>query len=168
MSLSHVCNSALAQLTWHLVSPRNLSAWFLTHIRIDSLFPATTSTIPTVTDNLFANGLITANEIGVSFEPTTQQSVVNGELTWGTFFLFCFFFFMWWWKCYPGGTDSTKFTGSISFTPITTTSPASGLWGINQSIRYGTSATILSSTAGIVDTGEFWVLSPKKKKFLFT
>lgn len=30
------------------------------------------------------------------------------------------------------------------------TSPASAFWGINQSIRYGSSTTILSNTAGIV------------------
>ncbi|KAF9015688.1 aspartic protease [Cyathus striatus] len=105
----------------------------------DTLSPATGSTVPTVTGNLFANGVITSNEIGISFEPTTSQDVVNGELTWG-------------------GTDSSKFTGSISFTPITSTSPANQFWGINQSIRYGTSTTILSSTAGIVDTGTTLVL----------
>lgn len=37
--------------------------------------------------------------------------------------------------------------------PSATTSPASEFWGINESIRYGTSTTILSTTAGIVDTG---------------
>ena len=41
--------------------------------------------------------------------------------------------------------------------PITTTSPASAYWGIDQSVRYGDS-TILDTTAGIVDTGE-WKLS---------
>ncbi|KAF8480633.1 aspartic peptidase domain-containing protein [Gautieria morchelliformis] len=45
--------------------------------------------------------------------------------------------------------DSTKFTGSISFTPITSTSPPV-FWGIDQSVTYfGTSTNILSSTAGI-------------------
>ena len=51
-----------------------------------------------------------------------------------------------------GGADTSKFTGSINFTPITETSPASSFWGINQSIKYG-ATNILSSTAGIVDTG---------------
>lgn len=32
-------------------------------------------------------------------------------------------------------------------------SPANQFWGINQQIRYGTSTSILSNTAGIVDTG---------------
>jgi len=39
--------------------------------------------IPTVTDNLFSQGTITANEIGVSFQPTTTVPEDNGELTWG-------------------------------------------------------------------------------------
>jgi len=38
--------------------------------------------------------------------------------------------------------------------PITTTFPASEFWGINQSVRYGTSTSILTTTAGIVDTGK--------------
>jgi cathepsin E len=106
----------------------------------DTLSPATTTLIPTVTDNLFSAGTIPAHEIAVSFEPITGTSGVelNGELTWG-------------------GTDSTKFTGSITFTPLTTTSPASEFWGINQSILYGTT-TIQSTTAGIVDTGTTLVL----------
>ncbi|KIJ98997.1 hypothetical protein K443DRAFT_133220 [Laccaria amethystina LaAM-08-1] len=92
-----------------------------------------TGTIPTVTDNLFKNSVISANTLGISIQPITQNNVVNGELTWG-------------------GTDSSKLTGSTNLTPLTTTSPASQFWGINQSIRYGTSTSILSSTAGIVDT----------------
>ncbi|KAF9447010.1 acid protease [Macrolepiota fuliginosa MF-IS2] len=103
-----------------------------------TLSPATSSLIPTVTDNLFSQGSITANEIGISFEPTTSDEVLNGELAWG-------------------GTDSSKFSGSINFTPITSTSPSNLFWGINQSVRYG-STSILSTTAGIVDTGTTLVL----------
>ncbi|KAG5651286.1 hypothetical protein H0H81_009203 [Sphagnurus paluster] len=51
-----------------------------------------------------------------------------------------------------GGVDKSKYTGSINYTPLTTTAPASHFWGINQSIRYGPSTNILSNTAGIVDT----------------
>jgi cathepsin E len=43
------------------------------------------TTIPTVTDNLYSQGVIIADEIGISFEPTTQPQVMNGELTWGQF-----------------------------------------------------------------------------------
>ncbi|KAK2464671.1 hypothetical protein APHAL10511_003247, partial [Amanita phalloides] len=41
--------------------------------------------------------------------------------------------------------------------PVTSTYPASAYWGINESITYG-SRTILSSTAGIVDTGTTLIL----------
>ncbi|TCD61549.1 hypothetical protein EIP91_008260 [Steccherinum ochraceum] len=99
-----------------------------------TLSPDTRTSIPTVTDNLFSAGTITQNLIAVSFEPTTSESSTNGELTFG-------------------GTDSSKFTGSISYAPITRTSPASAYWGIDQSVRYGSNTNILSSTAGIVDTG---------------
>ncbi|KAF7364901.1 Acid protease [Mycena venus] len=86
-----------------------------------------TSSVPTVTDNLFKQGTIPTESIGISFVPTTSATdAANGELTFG-------------------GTDSSKFTGEISFVPITTTSPAS---------NYGTDGTtILDLTAGIVDTG---------------
>jgi len=97
-----------------------------------------TSTVPTVTDNLFSQGVISAHSVAVSFEPTTSDSVTNGELTFG-------------------GTDSTKFTGSITFTPITSTSPASEFWGINESITFG-STSIQTETAGIVDTGTTLIL----------
>ncbi|KAK0481538.1 aspartic peptidase A1 [Armillaria novae-zelandiae] len=95
-----------------------------------TLSPATTTLIPTVTDNLYSQGSITSDEIGVYFAPTTQDEVVNGELSW-----------------------APKISGSIGYAPLTSTYPASVYWGIDESITYGTSTTILSSTAGIVDTG---------------
>ena len=57
--------------------------------------------IPTVTDNLFSQGAISANLVSVSFEPTGTDAgpVKNGELTFG-------------------GADSSKFTGSITFTYV--------------------------------------------------
>jgi len=97
-----------------------------------TLSPDTGSTVPTVTDNLFTEGTISANELGISFEPTTSDSEVNGELTWG-------------------GIDSSKFTGDITYAPITTTSPASTYWGLDASMDYG-DTTNLSTTAGILDT----------------
>ena len=54
-------------------------------------------TVPTITDNLFAQGTISTEVVSVLFEPTTSDSVVNGELTFG-------------------GTDSSKFTGDITYT----------------------------------------------------
>ncbi|KAH9926246.1 acid protease [Epithele typhae] len=103
-------------------------------LTLNTLSPHSRSTIPTVTDNLFAQGTISQNLVAVSFEPTQQRTNTNGELTFG-------------------GIDQSKFTGSITYAPLTTVSPASKFFGINQSIRYGTSTPILSSTAGIVDTG---------------
>jgi cathepsin E len=48
-----------------------------------TLSPATGTLIPTVTDNLFGGGTITAHAFGISFEPTTSLDVVNGEISWG-------------------------------------------------------------------------------------
>ncbi|KAL4245114.1 Polyporopepsin [Abortiporus biennis] len=108
-------------------------------LTVGTLRPHTSSSVPTVTDNLFSKGVISANLVSVSFAPTNSISSVNGELTFG-------------------GIDSSKFTGSIRFAPITTTYPASFFWGINQSIRYSTGTAILSTTAGIVDTGTTLIL----------
>ncbi|KAG0703772.1 acid protease [Suillus ampliporus] len=93
-----------------------------------------TQEVPTVTDNLYAQGTIPSDLIGIFYEPSSTANVANGELTFG-------------------GTDSTKYTGSINTVPLTTTSPADNYWGINQSVSYGTGNTILNTTAGIVDTG---------------
>ncbi|KAI0040822.1 acid protease [Auriscalpium vulgare] len=99
-----------------------------------------TTNVPTVTDNLFRQGTIATESIGIFYEPSTSaESVANGELTFG-------------------GVDTTKITGDVSYVPITSTSPASQYWGIDQSVSYGDSTTILDSTAGIVDTGTTLVL----------
>jgi hypothetical protein len=66
-------------------------------IKANTHYPGTTSDgglVPTVTDNAFTNGLISARQVGVSFEPTTSLSVTNGELSFG-------------------GADTSKFTGSL-------------------------------------------------------
>lgn len=41
--------------------------------------------VPTVTDNLYAQGAISADAIGVYFAPTTVADTVNGELTFGSY-----------------------------------------------------------------------------------
>ncbi|KAI9462931.1 acid protease [Russula earlei] len=120
-----------------------------TNLTIGALSPSRGSAVPTITDNLFSQGTIASNMVSVSFEPTNGTSDKNGELTFG-------------------GTDSTKFTGNITFTmpvptrasdsPITATFPASSFWGIDQSVSYGTSTSILNTTAGIVDTGTTLIL----------
>ncbi|KAJ3991904.1 family A1 protease [Lentinula boryana] len=93
------------------------------------------STVPTVTDNLFSQGTIAEKVVAISFEPTTTDEVTNGEL-----------FF--------GGTDSSKFTGDITYTSVIYNSAnlTGDYWGITQTVTYG-STTIQSSLSGIVDTG---------------
>ncbi|KAH0831880.1 acid protease [Lanmaoa asiatica] len=93
-----------------------------------------TTEVPTVTDNLYAQDLISTNSLGIFYEPSSTTDVTNGELTFG-------------------GTDNSKYTGKINFVPITSTSPASNYWGIDQSVTYGGSNPLLQTTAGIVDTG---------------
>ncbi|OJT15186.1 Polyporopepsin [Trametes pubescens] len=90
--------------------------------------------VPTVTDNLFAQGTIANDSIGIFYQPTTDSGALNGELTFG-------------------GVDTSKTTGDVSFVPITSTSPASQYWGIDQELTYGQDTTLLSGSAGIVDTG---------------
>lgn len=89
-------------------------------------------TIPTVIDNAFSAKSIDQKKVGVFFAPTTASEA--GEIIFG-------------------GADPSKYTGSLNYVPITSTSPASSYVGIDQSIKYGESTTILATTAGIVDTG---------------
>jgi hypothetical protein len=93
--------------------------------------------VPTVSDNLLSQGTISTEVLGIFYAPASEATS-TGELTFG-------------------GVDSSKTTSEVSFVPITTTSPASEYWGIDESITYG-SKKILSSTAGIVDTGTTLVL----------
>lgn len=99
-----------------------------------------TSKVPTVADNLYSQKKISTEVLGVSYNPTTSYTTANGELTFG-------------------GVDSSKFTGSITYASITAKSPAKYYWGLDQSISYGSSGSnVLSSTAGILDTGTTLVL----------
>ncbi|PPR06130.1 hypothetical protein CVT26_005352 [Gymnopilus dilepis] len=108
-------------------------------LTLGSLSPATGDTVPTVTDNLFSQGLIPTNAIGISFEPTNSEKEFNGAINWGSI-------------------DTSKFTGDLTYIPITTVSPASHYWGIDQAITYGESTPILDTAAGIVDTGTTLIL----------
>jgi len=58
-----------------------------------------------------------------------------------------------------GGIDSSKFTGNITYTAVTSISPASNYWGIEQNLSYN-GQTLLSGSAGIVDTGTTLLLIP--------
>lgn len=96
-----------------------------------------TGEVPTVMDNLYTQGTIGSEVLGMFFAPPSSDDS-SGELTFG-------------------GYDDSKITGDISYVPITSTNPASRSWGINQSISYGTTS-ILAETAGIVDTGSTFIL----------
>ncbi|KAF8551287.1 acid protease [Imleria badia] len=93
-----------------------------------------TTEVPTVTDNLYQQGSIPADSLGIFYAPSSTTNVANGELNFG-------------------GPDSTKYTGALNYVPITSTSPASNYWGIDQSVTYGNNTSLLQTTAGIVDTG---------------
>ncbi|KAF8330515.1 aspartic peptidase A1 [Amanita rubescens] len=108
-------------------------------LTIGTLKPDNTTKVPTITDNAFSQKVIGANEIGVSYEPTTASGVANGELTWG-------------------GYDSTKFKGSLHYASLTSTSPAGQYWGVNQTVSYGSHLSIMGNSAGIVDTGTTLIL----------
>ncbi|KAG1820852.1 aspartic peptidase domain-containing protein [Suillus subaureus] len=94
-------------------------------------------TVPTVMDNLYAQGSINSEVLGVFFAPASSDDT-SGELTFG-------------------GYDASKITGDVNYVSITSTSPASSYWGIDQSITYG-DTEILSQTAGSVDTGTTLIL----------
>lgn len=49
-----------------------------------------------MTDNAFSLGLIDAHQVGISFEPSSELSATNGELTFG-------------------GVDPSKLTGDVHF-----------------------------------------------------
>ncbi|KAH9480701.1 Polyporopepsin [Psilocybe cubensis] len=93
-----------------------------------------TPNVPTVTQNMFTQKLIPTESIGISYEPTTSDGALNGELTFGS-------------------VDTSKTTSDVTFVPITSTSPASNYWGIDQTISYGQDSSPLLTSSGIVDTG---------------
>ncbi|KAL1945167.1 hypothetical protein VTO73DRAFT_2787 [Trametes versicolor] len=107
-------------------------------LSVGTLSPDATSSIPTITDNLFSQGVIAQNLVAIFFQPALTTGV-DGELTFGA-------------------TDATRFVGTISFAPITSTSPASQFFGISQSVRYGASTKLLNNAPGIFDTGTTLVL----------
>jgi len=96
-----------------------------------------TSTVPTVLDNLLSQETISEEVLGIYYIPFSEPSS-TGKLTFGSY-------------------DDSVITSSVNYVPLTTTSPATYFWGIDQSITYGND-TVLSLTAGIVDTGTTLIL----------
>ncbi|KAF7981782.1 hypothetical protein HWV62_31865 [Athelia sp. TMB] len=108
------------------------------------------STVPTFLDNLYSQGSISTEVLGVSFAPESgsDDDDANGELT-------------------LGGTDSSKYTGSITYAAKSTSSSVGPYWGVAVSaIKYG--STSLGSGSGIVDTGTTLIYIPSSaySKFL--
>ncbi|KAL7952320.1 putative aspartic protease [Trichoderma compactum] len=101
------------------------------------------NTVPTFLDNLYSQGSISTEVLGVSFKPESgsDSDDTNGELT-------------------LGGTDSSKFTGSLTYFPTLKSGSAAPYWGISiASFTYG-STTLASSATGIVDTGTTLIYIP--------
>ncbi|KAG2362426.1 aspartic peptidase A1 [Suillus spraguei] len=104
-----------------------------TALTMRTLGDSATDTIPTVTDCLCNEGIISKPLVGIFFRPATTDADNDGELTFGE-------------------PDPTMYIGSIGYTTVTATPRSARYWGIDQRITYG-SMEILRSTAGVVDCG---------------
>lgn len=103
------------------------------------------NSVPTFMDNLYNQGSISSEVLGVSFKPESgsDSDDTNGELT-------------------LGGTDSSKYSGSITYFNTLQSGDAAAYWGISiASFTYG-STTLASSATGIVDTGTTLIYIPTK------
>ncbi|EEA29030.1 hypothetical protein TMatcc_002608 [Talaromyces marneffei ATCC 18224] len=101
------------------------------------------NTVPTFMDNLYSQGSISTNVLGVYFSPESgsDSADTNGELT-------------------LGGTDSSKYSGSIQYFPKLASGSASPYWGISIAKFTLGSTTLSSSGSGIVDTGTTLIYIP--------
>lgn len=100
-------------------------------------------TVPTFLDNLYSQGSISSEVLGVSFRPESgsDSDDTNGELT-------------------LGGTDSSKYSGALTYFPKVTSGDAASYWGIAiTDFAYG-STTLGSNVSGIVDTGTTLIYIP--------
>ena len=93
--------------------------------------------VPTVMDNLVAQGQISKNVLGIYFVPSTEQTA-QGALTFG-------------------GFDHRATRTPMHYVEATKIFSAGKFLGIEQSITYG-HKTILPSNVGIIDTGTTLVM----------
>lgn len=101
------------------------------------------NTVPTFLDNLYKQGSISSEVLGVYFSPESgsDSNDNNGELT-------------------LGGVDNSKYTGTLAYVPTLKSGAASAYWGVSiASFTYG-STTLASSATGIVDTGTTLIYIP--------
>ncbi|KAL3422783.1 vacuolar protease A [Phlyctema vagabunda] len=109
------------------------------------------NTVPTFLHNLYSQGSISSEVLGVYFKPESGSDTddTNGELT-------------------LGGVDTSKYSGTLTYFSKLTSGTASAYWGISiASFTYGTT-TLASSASGIVDTGTTLIYIPSAaySKFL--
>ncbi|KAJ7213858.1 aspartic peptidase domain-containing protein, partial [Mycena pura] len=105
--------------------------------------PSNADGIPTITDNMLRQKLISQECLGIYYEPTTGANAPNGCLSFG-------------------GPDSSKYIkDTLNYVPITKISPACNYWGLEQSISYG-GQEVMPSCAGIADTGTTLLMLPNK------
>ncbi|KAK4498597.1 hypothetical protein PRZ48_011256 [Zasmidium cellare] len=101
------------------------------------------NTVPTFMDNLYKQGSISTEVLGVYFKPESgsDSDDTNGELT-------------------LGGTDTSKYSGTLTYFPKLTSGSASAYWGLAiASFTYG-STTLASNAQGIIDTGTTLIYIP--------
>ncbi|KAG2073306.1 aspartic proteinase [Suillus decipiens] len=105
-------------------------------LTLETLIETPTEPIPTFTNNLRRQhpDTIPAEMVGIFFQPYSGSPLHPAEQL--TF----------------GGTDSDLYNSNIAYTPITNSESARDYWGIEQSITYG-NTEILRTTSGIVDSG---------------
>ncbi|KAI0333910.1 aspartic peptidase A1 [Cubamyces sp. BRFM 1775] len=106
-------------------------------LTVGTLSPESSSSVPTVTENLYSQGMIASEMISIAFEPATAGR--SGELTFG-------------------GTDPAKYVGDIAYAPITQSYPSSKYFGVVQSVRYGQTDRLLINQPGIFDVGTTLIL----------
>lgn len=116
-----------------------------TVVSVDSIITQTWSnrTVPTFTNNLVSEGVISQDIVGAYFQPLhgSNASEADGEITFG-------------------GFDSSKFTGDLTYFPRLTSGNLSAYWSIAvEEVKYGTVAIGTGLTA-MVDTGTDVILLP--------
>lgn len=99
------------------------------------------STVPTFMDNLYSEGLIPVEVLGVSYrpEPGSSDDSPNGVLT-------------------LGGTDPSRYTGAITYHPRSTAPLEGNYWSVDVS-SFGPLPLATGATC-VVDTGTTLVYIP--------
>ncbi|KAG9312005.1 acid protease [Chiua virens] len=105
-----------------------------------------TESVPTVTNNLFAQGKILWEAVAIFLAPFAKSGD-EGELTFG-------------------GVDHSKNTSHFRYAPLTTTSPSSRSWGVDASAFYGETA-VMQETSGIIDCGSTLIFFPSDTHILY-